>query len=115
MKRDRLRHAVHRKIAEDVATLRAGPLDAPALERDMGKFFYVEKLRAAQVVVAFFDPRINAAHIDLRTNRRIFRTLAVDIDPATEVAELAAGRAEKLMHAETDCRAGRIELVALFR
>jgi len=69
MKRDRLRHAMHRQVAEDVATLRAGAFYAPALKCDPGKFLDIEKFRAAQMIVAFLDARIDASHVDLRSNR----------------------------------------------
>ena len=35
MKRGRLRHAVHREVAKNIATLRAGPFHAAALECDL--------------------------------------------------------------------------------
>jgi len=66
MKCDRSGHAVHREIAEDVAALRSGSLDASAPERHLGKLFHVKKFRAAKMVVSFFDPRIDAAYVDLR-------------------------------------------------
>ena len=66
MKCDRSSHAMHREIAENVAALRPGSLDASALERDLGKLFRVKEFRAAQMIVAFFDLRVDAAHVDLR-------------------------------------------------
>jgi hypothetical protein len=68
MKRDWPCHAMHGEIAENVAALRAGPFHAPAPERDLGKFFRVKKFRAAQMIIAFFDARVDAAHINLRRN-----------------------------------------------
>ena len=66
MKCDRLRHAMHGEVAENVAALRAGAFYAPALERDAREFFDVKKLCAAQMIVAFFNLRIDAPHVDLR-------------------------------------------------
>jgi len=115
VKRDRLRHAVHCQVAKNVATLRAGAFYASAFERDPGKFLDVKKFRAAQMIVAFFDLGVDASDVDLRSDRGILRMFPINFDPAAEVAELAASRAEELMHAETDGGSRRIELVALLR
>jgi len=115
VQRDRSGHAVHCYVAEDVATLRTSLLYASALERHLRKFFHVKKLRAAEVVVAFFDARIDTAHINLRRDRGVVRMFPIDFDLAAEVRELAVSRTQELVHAETDCRSGRIELVFLFR
>src|SRR5437660_7109916 len=66
VQRDGSGHAVHCYVAEDVATLRTSLLDAAALERHLWKFFHIEELCAAEVVVAFLNPGIDAAHINLR-------------------------------------------------
>ena len=113
MKCDRSGHAVHGEIAENVAALRSGSLDASAPERDLGKFFHVKEFRAAQMVVAFFNVRVDAAHVDLRRNRGILRMLTVDFDLTAESCEFSMGGAEKLMDGETNRRAGRIKLVGL--
>jgi len=102
MERDRSCHAVHREVAEDVAALRSGSLDASAPERHLGKFFHVKEFRAAKMVVPFFDVRVDAAHVDLRRDRRILRMLAVDVDLAAETCKFAMGGAKKLMHGETN-------------
>src|SRR5438046_5861357 len=102
MERDRSCHAVPREVAEDVAALRSGSLDASAPERHLGKFFHVKEFRAAKMVVPFFDVRVDAAHIDLRRDRRILRMLAVDVDPTAESGEFAVGGAEKLLHGEAN-------------
>ena len=57
---------MHGEIAENVAALRPGSLYAPVFERNLGKFFRVKEFRATKVVVAFFDLRVDAAHVDLR-------------------------------------------------
>jgi len=103
MKCDRSGHTVHGEIAEDVAALRSGSLDASAPERHLGKFFYVKKFRAAKMVIAFSDVRVDAAHVDLRGDRGILRMLAIDVDLAAESCEFAMGGAEKLMHGEANC------------
>ena len=61
MQRDRFRHTMHREIAKNIAALRASPLHAAALKRHIREFFHVEELRAAEVIVPFFDARIDAA------------------------------------------------------
>ena len=93
---------MHREIAENVAALRPGLLYAPAFERDLGKFFHVKEFRAAKMVVAFFDVRVDAPHVDLRCDRRILRMLAIDVDLTAESCEFAMGSAKKLMHGETN-------------
>ena len=98
MKGDRLRHAMHRQAAENVATLRPGPFHAAALEYNLRKFLHVEEFRAPQVIIPFFDSRVDAAHVDLRRYRGIFGTLAVDLDLATESCEFPMGGTQELMH-----------------
>src|SRR5439155_20012394 len=95
-------YTVHREIAEDVAALRARPFYASALERDLRIFVGIKKFRAAQMIVALFDARIDAAHVDLRRHRRILRMLAVDVDLAIKLRELSLSRAYELIHTETD-------------
>lgn len=97
MKGNRLRHAVHREIAKDVPALRSGSLDAPAPERHLRKSLDVEEFRTAQMVVAFFDARINAAHVYLSRNRGVLRMLAVDFDLTAEPCEFSMSRAQELM------------------
>ena len=106
---------MHREIAENVAALRSGSLDASGPERDLGKFFHVKEFRAAQVIVPLFYPRIDTAYVDLRGDRRILRMFAIDVDLATETCEFAMGGAEKLMHGEANRGARGIELVGLVR
>src|SRR5215831_11096844 len=102
MERDQPCHAMHREIAENVTALRAGSLDAPALKRDLRKFFCVKKFRAAQMIVALLYARVDAAHLDLCCDRRILRMLAIDINLAPKFRELSVRGAEELMHAETN-------------
>jgi len=115
MERDRSCHAMHREIAENIAALRAGSLDGSAPERHLGKLFHVKKFRTAKMVVPFFDPRIDAAHVDLRGDRGILRMFAIDVDLAAETCEFAMSGAEKLMHGEANRGARGIELVGLIR
>ena len=114
MQRERFRDAMHREIAKDIAALRAGPLHAPTLERHSRKFFHVKELRAAEMIVPFLDACVEAAYIDLYCDRGILRMLAIDVDLAAKIGEFAARRAEELMHAKTNRRAGLIELVDFF-
>ena len=65
------------------------------------------------MIVAFFDLRIDASHVDLRSDRGILRMFPVDFDPAAEACEFAVSRAKELMHTKSDRGARRIELVAL--
>jgi len=93
---------MHGEIAEDVAALRSGSLYASAPERYLGKFLHVKEFRAAKMVVAFFDVRVDAAHVDLRGDRGILGMLAIDVDLTAESCEFAMGGAKKLMHGETN-------------
>lgn len=115
MERDRLGDAVHREIAKNVAALRSGSLYAPVFERYLGKFFHVKEFRAAEMVVAFLDVRVDAPHVDLGGDRGILRMLAIDVDLTAESCKFAVGRAEKLMHGEANRGARGIELVGLVR
>jgi len=93
---------MHGEIAEDVAALRSGSLYASAPERHLGKLFHVKEFRGAEMVVPFFDVRVDAPHVDLRCDRGILRMLAVDVDLAAETCKFAMGGTEKLMHGETN-------------
>src|ERR1044071_473686 len=115
MKRDRFGHAVHGEIAENIAALRTRSFCAAAFERHLGEFFHIKEFRAAQMIVSLFDPRIDAAHVNLRRHRGILRMLAVDVDLAIELRELSVSGAQELMHTETDRRARRIEPIRLVR
>src|SRR4029077_6645113 len=105
MKCDRPGHAVDGEVAQNVAALRARLFYASALERHLRIFFDIKKFRAAQVIVALFDPRIDAAHVDLHRHRGIFWMLAVDVDLTIELGEFSLRGPQKLMHTETDRRA----------
>jgi hypothetical protein len=111
VQRDRSGHAVHCYVAKDIATLRTSLLYAAAFERDMGEFLRAKKLCAAEMIVTLFNPRIDAADVDLRRDRRVLRMFPINFNLAAEVRELAAGRTEELVHAEADSGSGRIELV----
>jgi len=102
VKGDRLGHSMHRQVAENIASLWTGAFHAAAFECYLGKCFDIKKFRAAQVIVALFDARIDAAHINLRRDRGILRVLAIDFNPAAESREFAVGGAKELMHRETD-------------
>src|SRR6266446_10933194 len=102
MKGDRSGHAVHCELADNVAVLRPGPLHTSAFKRHLGKFFHVKEFRAAQMIVPFFDARVDAAHVDLCRNGGILRMLAVDIDLAAESCKFSLRGAEELMHRKTD-------------
>ena len=82
MKSDRLRHTVQREIANNVAAFRSRPFHAAALECHLRKFLHVEEFRAAQVIVSLFDARVDAADIDLRRDRGVFRMLTINVDLA---------------------------------
>lgn len=105
VKCDRLGHAVHCQIAKNVATLRSRAFYAPAFKHDTGEFLDVKKFRAAQVIVTLLDLCIDAPHLDLRSDGGILRLFPIDFDPAAEVSELAARRAEELMNTKTNRRA----------
>ena len=115
MKRNRFGDAVNSEIAENVAALRTRLFYAPAFECDLRKFFDVKEFRATQMIVSFFDPCVDAAHVDLRRNRGILWTLAVDVDLAIEFRELSVRGPQELVHTETDRRARRIESVRFVR
>ena len=109
--RDRFRDAVHGEIAHDVTALRASLFHATAFEGDLTILCDVEELRAAKMIVAFFDSRIDAAHVNPGRDGGVLLMLAVEVDAAGELRELAIGRAEKLMDSKSDCRTCLIELV----
>src|SRR4030095_9357756 len=107
MKCDRFGHAVDGEVATNVATLRPGLFHTPTLERDLRIFFDIKEFRAAQMIVSFFDPCIDAAHVDLCCNGGILRMLAINLDLATKLREFSVRGSQKLMYTETDCRTRR--------
>ena len=111
MQRDRFCDTMHGKVARDVAALRAGLLHAAAFERDLRKLCDVEKLRTAKVIVPLLDSRIDAAHVNPGGDGRMVRMLAIKVDAARKLSELAVGRAQKLMHLESDRGTCLIKLV----
>src|SRR2546430_6898128 len=56
-----------RSVAKNIAALRTSSLHTPALEGHIRKLFHVKEFRAAQMIVPLFDARIDAAHLDLRS------------------------------------------------
>src|SRR6266436_5992404 len=102
MQYDRLRDAVHRKIAKNVAALLTGLSHPAAFECHLGKLRDVKKFRAAQKVVTFDDSGVDAANVDSCHHRRYFGMLSVDLDLAVEFRELAMSCSEKLVDSETD-------------
>src|SRR6266404_374476 len=85
--RNRFRDAVQREIAHDVAALRASLFHAAAFEGDLTILCDVEKLRAAKMIVALLDSRIDAAHLNPGRDGGVFRMLAVEVDAAGELRE----------------------------
>src|SRR6266481_7203442 len=111
MQCDRLRDAVHREIAKNIAALLTGLSHPAALKCDFGKLCDVKKLRTAQMVVAFDDSGVDAADIDFCHDRRFFRMLPVDVDLAVEFRELAMTCPEELVNSETDHGTRLVEFV----
>jgi hypothetical protein len=67
------------------------------------------------MIIPFFDARIDAPHVDLRSDGGILRMVAVNLNTAAKTGEFSARRAEKLMHAKADDGARWLELVGLGR
>src|SRR6266513_141679 len=115
MQRDRFGYAVHGQIAQNIASLRSGLFDTAAFERDRRIFFDREEFRAAQMIIALHNSRVDAADIDMCYDRRIFRMLPVDLDLAVEFGEPSVGRTEKLMNRKPNRRMRLIEFVGFVR
>jgi hypothetical protein len=115
MKCDRPGYAVNGEVTENVAALRPGLFHAPTLERDLRIFFHIKEFSASQMIVSLFDPCIDAAHVNLRCNGGILRMLSIDLYLATKLREFSVSGSQKLVHAETYCRTGRIEPICLIR
>jgi hypothetical protein len=67
------------------------------------------------MIVAFHNSSVDATHIDMRDDRRIFRMLAVEVDLAIEFGELPVSGAEKLVDRKSNRRMGLIESVGFVR
>src|SRR6476620_10818442 len=65
------------------------------------------------MIVALFNLRIDAPHVDLRGHRRLLRIFPIDFNCAAEAFEPAASGAKELMNTEPNGGPGRIELVVL--
>src|SRR5437016_6057178 len=115
MQRDRLRHPVHRQIAQNIASLRTSLFHASAFECDLRIFLDREKFRTAQMIIALHNSGIDAANVDPGHNRGIFRMLAVDVDLAVEFGKLSVGGAKELVDRKSDRRMRLIEFVGLVR
>ena len=102
MQRNRFGDAVHGKIAGNVAALRPRSRDAAALKCDIGKLRHVEKLRAAQMIIALLDSGIDAADINSGHDRRFLGMLAVDVDLAAKFRKPAVGCSEELVDFESN-------------
>ena len=111
MERNRFGDAVHGEIAKNVAALRPRSRDAAAFECDLGKFCRVEKLRAAQMIVARLDPGIDAADVNPRRDRRFLGMLAIDVDFTAKFHKPAVGCSEELVNFESDRRVRLVEFV----
>src|SRR6266487_3501088 len=111
MQCDRLRDAVHREIAKNIAALLAGLSNPGALKCDFGKLCNVKKFRTAQMVVAFDDSGVDAADVDFCYDRRFFRALPVDLDLAVEFREIAMSCPQELVNSETDRGMRLVEFV----
>jgi hypothetical protein len=94
---------MHHEVTNDVT--RVGPcLFNPMTSKDdLRVSGYIEEIGATQVVVAFRYSCIYAGDIDFYRNRRSFRMIAVDLDPALELREFTMSRANKLVGRESDC------------
>ena len=64
MQCDRFGYAMHGQIADNIAGLRTSLFNASAFEHDVGIFLDGEKLRAAQMIIAFHDSGIDTANND---------------------------------------------------
>src|SRR6266487_3533315 len=115
MQGDRLCYAVHGEIADNIAAFLAGSLHIAALESDLRIFFDVEKLQAAQMIIAFCNSGVDAAHINSRNHRGIFGMLPVDVDLAIELHELAVGGSDELVNGKPNCRSRLIKFINLVR
>ena len=115
MQCDRFGNAVHCQIADNIARLRPGLLYTATLERDFGILFDGEKFRAPQVIVALRDSGIDAADLDPRVHRRIFRMPTVDLDLSIEFSEFSTRSSEKLMNGKTDLGVRLVEFVRFIR
>src|SRR5215469_1332287 len=93
---------MHCEIANDIATLRAGLLHSMAFESNIREVCHIKKLRAAQVIVPLFEPRIDAVHLNPSRDGRALRMLTIEIDVAREPSELACRRSKELMRPESD-------------
>ncbi len=102
MQRNRFGYAMHGEVADDVARIRTGLLHASTLERDLGKFRRIKKIRAAQMRVAFRDAGIDALHLNCCRNGRFLRMLTIKFDRPAKLFEAARYGSDSLVHFETD-------------
>src|SRR5207253_11454589 len=97
MQRDRLRHPVHRQIAQNIASLRTSLFHASAFECDLRIFLNREKFRTAQMIIALHNSGIDVANVDPVLIRLISRLLAALVDLTMEFFKLSLGLATVLV------------------
>ena len=92
---------MHCEVAGDFAGIRAILFHPPALKRDLRKAGDIKQL-AAQMVITFRYPGVDAPNFDRYLNRGLFGVLAVDVDCAAELREFAVRGAEHMANFERD-------------
>src|SRR5262245_20843323 len=80
---------VHRQIAHDLH-LAAAVQDALRLELNSRVLLHVEEVRAAQVLIAVGDPRIDRAHVDDGDHLGLSDVLLIQINGAGNIGEVSA-------------------------
>src|ERR1700674_420915 len=102
---------MHRQVACNLSRVRACLFHAMTLERDLRKLRDVEKLVAAQMLVAFRDRGVEARRLNRRGDGGLLGMIAVHFDRPGKSRESPFRRAEKMPDLERDGRVRRIEFV----
>jgi hypothetical protein len=110
MQRDRFGYAMHGEVADNVARIRTGPLNASAPKADLRELRDVKKICAAQVRIAFRDSCVNALHLNRGGHRRFLWMLAIKFDGPAKLFEAARYCGDGLVHFETDSRVCGVDL-----
>src|SRR4051812_9856087 len=105
-------NAMHGEVPNDFAGICAGLFYPPALKSDLREARDIEQF-AAEMVIAFRYPGIDAANVDRYLDRGLFGMFAVDVDSAAELCKFALRGSQHVTNLESDGRAGRIDLEGL--
>ena len=109
------RHSMHCQVAANFSSGGTGLFHPAAFEGDFRILLHVEEIRAAQMHVPFRIRGIDAARLDRRDDRGLFRVVPIDFNRSAEFRELAFRAPEHVPDFEGYRGVRRVEFENLIR